>query len=74
MSRAGKQAGVELMVGLSLNELADALLELSPEDREFFIENLLAATSPDYLKSIEEARKDYKEGRTVPMEELFKRS
>ena len=41
------------------------------EDREFFLENLLAALSPEYLKSIEEARQDYKTGRIMPHEEVF---
>ena len=63
---------LEVKVGLSVGELVAALRGLSDEDREFFIENLLAATSPDYLESIKQARKDYKEGRTVPYEELFK--
>jgi len=63
----------EIKVGLSLKDLILALKELSPEDREFFIENLLAATSPEYLQSIEEARKDYKESRTISHTKLFKR-
>jgi len=38
-------------------------MRLGERKRESFLENLLAATSPEYLKSIEEARRDYKEGR-----------
>ncbi|MCL0069760.1 hypothetical protein M1N85_03565 [Dehalococcoidia bacterium] len=30
------------------------------KDTEFLVENLLAATSPEYLESIEEARRDCK--------------
>lgn len=63
---------VEVKVVLSVKDLVAALQGLSDEDKEFFIENLLAATNPEYLKSIDEARKDYKEGRTVSYEELFK--
>lgn len=63
---------VEFKVNLSLSELISALKNLSLEDREFFLENLLAALSPEYLASIEEARQDYKEGRTVSHEEVFK--
>jgi hypothetical protein len=62
---------VEFKINLSLNELIVALRSLDEEDREFFLENLLAALSPEYLKSIEEARQDYKEGRTIPHEEVF---
>jgi len=67
-----KSSEVEVKIGFSVEDLATALRELSDEDREFFIENLLAATSPEYLESIDEARRDYKEGRTVSYEELFK--
>lgn len=72
MTRAKKQAEVELRIGVSLGDLAAALRELDEHDRELFIENLLAATSPAYLESIREAREDYRAGRTVAAEELFK--
>ena len=67
-----KSSEVEVKIGFSVADLVAALQQLSDEDREFFIENLLAATSPEYLESIDEARRDYKEGRTVPYEKLFK--
>jgi len=67
-----KSSEVEIKIGFSVTDLAAALGELSNEDREFFIENLLATTSPEYLESIDEARRDYKEGRTISYEELFK--
>ncbi|MDO8688921.1 MAG: hypothetical protein Q7R39_02745, partial [Dehalococcoidia bacterium] len=44
---------------------------LDKQDREFFIENLLAAASPEYLRSVQEAREDYNSGRTVSLEEAF---
>ncbi|MFC1712754.1 hypothetical protein ACFL6S_03745 [Candidatus Poribacteria bacterium] len=43
------------------------------EEKEFFLENLLAALSPKYLKSIEEARKDYREGRIISHNEIYRR-
>jgi hypothetical protein len=67
-----KSSDVEVKIGFSVADLAAALQQLSNEDREFFIENLLAATSPEYLESIDEARRDYREGKTVPYEKLFK--
>ena len=67
-----KSSEVEVKIGFSVADLVAALQQLSDEDREFFIENLLAATSPEYLKSIEEARKDYREGKTTPYEKLFR--
>jgi hypothetical protein len=63
---------VELKINLSLGDLISALKMLDEEDREFFIENLLASLSPEYLKSIEEARRDYREGRVLSHEEVFK--
>jgi hypothetical protein len=62
---------VEFKVNISLDDLISALKSMDEEDREFFVENLLASLSPEYLKSIEEARKDYKEGRVLSHEEVF---
>ena len=59
-------------VSVSLEELVTALREMKDEDREWFLENLLAATSPDYLKSIREAREDFRQGRVLSAEELFR--
>jgi hypothetical protein len=56
---------VEFKINLSLDELIVALKSLDAEEREFFLENLLAALSPEYLKSIEEARQDYRQGRIL---------
>jgi hypothetical protein len=67
-----KSSEVEVKIGFSVADLAAALQQLSDEDREFFIENLLATTSPEYLESIDEARRDYREGKTIPYEKLFK--
>lgn len=36
-----------------------------------FFEDLLALASPKYLKSIEEARRDYKKGQVARHEEIF---
>ena len=56
-------------------------IEVQPEDiieavrkmkeREAFLEDLLAATSPEYLESIREARADYGAGRVKTHEEVF---
>jgi len=67
-----KSAEVEVKISFSVADLAAALQQLNDEDREFFIENLLAATSPEYLKSIDEARRDYRERKTIPYEKVFK--
>ena len=67
-----KSSEVEVKIGFSVADLVAALQQLSDEDRELFIENLLAATSPEYLKSIKEARRDYGEGKIIHYEKLFK--
>lgn len=71
MRRRVQVAEIEAKIGFSLSTPVDRLLELSKEDREFFIENLLASTSPQYLRSVKEAREDYEAGRTVLWEEAF---
>ena len=67
-----KSSEVEVKISFSVADLVAALQQLSAEDREFFIENLLAATSPEYLKSIDEARTEYREGKIISYEKLFK--
>jgi hypothetical protein len=39
--------------------------------RFFLLEDLLASTSPEYLKSIKEARADYKADRVKTHQEVF---
>ena len=73
MGKTKDTAQAEIKVSLSIKDLILAIKELSADDREFFIENLLAATSPEYLQSIEEARKDNREGRTISHHDVFKR-
>jgi len=48
-----------------------ALNKMSKKERDSFLEDLLAATSPDYLESIKEARTDYKSGRVKSHQEVF---
>jgi len=62
---------IEVKIGLSLKDLISAINQLDKEDREFLIENLLAATSPDYLRSIKEARGDYHKGQVLSHEQVF---
>lgn len=43
------------------------------KERQLFLEDLLAATSPEYLQSVREARRDYKAGRVKSHGEVFGR-
>jgi len=66
-----KRDRTEVKIGVSVKELISAINELDTEDREFLIENLLAATSPDYIYSVEEARVDHRHGRVLPHDKVF---
>jgi len=68
-----KLSDVKIKVRSSLKEIISAVKELEPEEKELFIENLLASTSPEYLESIKEAREDYRMGRVASHEKLFKK-
>ena len=52
-------------------EIIDAVQKMKKQDREEFIEDLLAATCQEYLTSIREARAEYKAGRVVSHEDVF---
>jgi hypothetical protein len=60
-----------LRVSISPEEIIEAVKEMKKKEREAFLENLLAATSPEYLESITEARGDYKSGRVKTHKEVF---
>lgn len=62
----------ELNVKLSFYDIVEALKRFSPQARQDFIEDLQAATSSFYLKSIKEARTEYDSGKTLTHEEVFK--
>ena len=44
-------------------EIINAVKRMGKKERDAFLEDLLGATSPSYLRSIREARADYKAGR-----------
>ena len=48
-----------------------ALNKMPKKERDSFLEDLLASTSPEYLKSIKEAIADYKAGRVKTHQEVF---
>ncbi len=53
-------------------QIISAVRSLSKEQQESFIEDLLAAVSPEYLESIREARADYQAGRVRSHSEVFR--
>jgi hypothetical protein len=52
-------------------DIIPAVKRMKKKERDAFLEDLLAATSLEYVHSIEEARADYKVGRTKTHEEVF---
>jgi len=44
---------------------------MNKRDRDDFLEELFATTSPEYLESIKDARADYKAGRVKMHDEVF---
>lgn len=58
-------------INLALEELIEAIKQMKKRERDYFVEQLLATTSPQYLESIREARADYKAGRVKSHGEVF---
>ena len=58
-------------VPISSSEIIEAVRKMKKPEREAFIEDLLAMTSPEYLQSIREARTEYKAGKTKSHKDLF---
>ncbi len=62
---------LEVKVPISADEIIEAVKKMKKHDREAFIEDLIAMTSPEYLQSIKEARAEYKAGKTKSHKEIF---
>jgi hypothetical protein len=54
-------------------EIIDAVKRMKKGEREAFLEDLLAATPPEYLESIREARRDYRAKRVKTHAQVFGR-
>jgi hypothetical protein len=62
---------LEVKVPIAADEIIDAVKKMKKRDREAFIEDLIAITSPEYLQSIKEARAEYKAGKTKSHKDIF---
>ena len=60
-----------LKLQVKREEIIEAIKGMKKKERDAFLEDILAATSPEYLKSIKEARADYKAKRVKTHEEVF---
>jgi hypothetical protein len=62
---------IEVKVPISADDIIEAVKKMKKYDREAFIEDLIAMTSPEYLQSVKEARAEYKAGKTKSHKEIF---
>lgn len=65
---------MDISIGINITpeQIIDAIRRMKKNERAVLIEDILAAASPEYLKSIREAREDYRKGRTFTHDEVFK--
>jgi hypothetical protein len=68
-----KTEDLKINLGLSLADLIEAIKALKPEDKELFIESILAATSSEYLESIKRSRQKYQDGKVFTFNQVFKK-
>lgn len=71
--REDKTMSGTLKMEVRPEEIIEAVKRMKKEEREAFLEDLLASTSPDYLASIREAREQYKAGKVKTHKEVFGR-
>lgn len=62
-----------LRVELTPATVIQAVKKMKKKERLIFLEDLMAATSPSYLRSIREARREYKAGKVKSHEDVFGR-
>ena len=60
-----------IKIEIKPQDIISAVKKMKKVERDSFLEELLAATSPQYLRSIREARADYKNGRVHSHDEMF---
>jgi len=65
--------GTALKMEVSSETIIRAVKNMKKSERRAFLEDLIAATSPEYLQSIRDARRDYKAGRVKSHADVFGR-
>jgi hypothetical protein len=64
-------ASSAVKIRLESKDLIKAINDMKKKERDAFLEDLLASTSPEYLDSIREARAEYKAGKIKTHKEVF---
>jgi len=54
---------------MTVDELRSLIADATRENMEDLVEDMVALSSDEYLRSIDEARADYKKGRTKRLED-----
>jgi len=62
---------IPIQIELKPKDIIEAVKKMKKKERDAFLEDLLAATSPEYLESIRHARADYRAGRVKSHAEVF---
>lgn len=62
-----------LKMEVSPETIIKAVKGMKTSARRAFLEDLIAATSPEYLQSIRDARRDFKAGRVKSHSQVFGR-
>jgi hypothetical protein len=60
-----------LKMEVAPQEIIEAVKKMKKEERENFLEDLIAATCPEYLLSIKESRAEYVAGNTANHDDVF---
>ena len=63
--------GAALQMEVTPATVIRAVKKMKKKERQVFLEDLIAATSPEYVRSIREARRDYKAGRVKSHRDVF---
>lgn len=63
----------ELKMEVSPEMIIRAVKDMKKSARHAFLKDLIAATSPEYLQSIRDARRDFKAGHVKSHTEVFGR-
>jgi hypothetical protein len=69
--KGGLDMSESIHLEVKAQDIIQAVRKMSKKERLAFLEDLLGATSPEYLESIREARADYKAGRVKEHAEVF---
>ena len=72
-NEGGRVMSTAVKMEVSPETIIRAVKSMKKSARQVFLEDLIAATSPEYLQSVREARRDFKVGRVKSHGQVFGR-